>query len=82
MLWESNSTSQSKKYLRQALWQLQNALQEQSQSSGQALLLIEADWNQIYPQARISLDVATFEKAYEAARGLRGRELDAAQIHA
>jgi len=82
LLWKENSTSQSKKYLRQALWQLQNALQKQAQSNEQSLLLIEAEWIQINPQAHISLDVESFEKAYEAARGLRGRELNAPQLHA
>src|SRR5215213_10214574 len=44
MLWGESSTSQSKKYLRQALWQLQSALNSQTELNLACLLQVEPDW--------------------------------------
>jgi DNA-binding SARP family transcriptional activator len=77
LLWDSNSTSQSKKYLRQALWQLQSILQEISNSSDHPILLIEPEWIRVNPEAGLWIDVAEFEAAYKKAHGLQGWQLDA-----
>ena len=80
LLWGENTTSQSRKYLRQALWQLQAALSLQSESAGASLLLVEPDWVQLSPKADFWLDVAAFERAYDAARGVPAKELDPDQV--
>jgi len=82
MLWDSNTTSQSKKYLRQALWQLQTILQEDAHSSQPPLLLIEPEWMRVNPEAELWIDVAEFEQAYKKAHGLQGWQLDAETLQA
>lgn len=77
LLWGDSTTSQSKKYLRQALWQLQSALEPQSEAIDGRVLLVESDWVQLNPEADLWLDVAVFEQAFELARGVPGQRLDA-----
>ena len=72
MLWEASSTAQSKKYLRQAIWQLQQSL---STPDDEPLLLTEPGWIQISPEASYRLDVAEFEEAFELVRGVPGPQL-------
>jgi DNA-binding SARP family transcriptional activator len=74
LLWCDNPTAQSKKYLRQALWQLQSMLHTQSASGSDRLLIAETDWVQINPTIEFWLDVAVFEEAFELNQG---KELDA-----
>jgi DNA-binding SARP family transcriptional activator len=81
LLWDSSSTSQSKKYLRQALWQLQTSLQAETDSPDQPILLIEPDWIQVNPDADLWIDVIEFEAAYKKAHGLKGWQLDAEMLH-
>jgi DNA-binding SARP family transcriptional activator len=77
LLWDSTSTSQSKKYLRQALWQLQSTLQDDPNSSDPPILLIEPDWIRVNPDANLWIDVVEFEAAFKRAHGLQGWQLDA-----
>lgn len=75
LLWGESSTAQSKKYLRQALWQIHSAL---AAGAGEPQILrAEPEWVQLSPGADVWLDVAVFERAFEAARGVPGRDLDA-----
>ena len=65
LLWgDQCTTAQSKKYLRKALWQLQAAL------GGAGLLQIEPQWIELRPEGGLWLDVAVFEDAYAAVRGV------------
>jgi len=82
LLWDSNSTSQSKKYLRQALWQLQSILQDDSNSSDTPILLIEPEWIRVNSDADLWIDVVEFEAAYKKAHGLQGWQLDAETLQA
>jgi DNA-binding SARP family transcriptional activator len=82
LLWDSNSTSQSKKYLRQALWQLQNILQDDSNAPDHPILLIEPEWIRVNPEADLWIDVVEFEAAYKKAHGLQGWQLDAEALRA
>lgn len=74
LLWGDTSTEKSKKYLRQTLWQLQTALDEQP---GEGVLLVEAEWIQLNLRAECSFDVAAFEQGFALAQGALGKELDA-----
>jgi DNA-binding SARP family transcriptional activator len=80
LLWSDSPTVQARKYLRQALWQLQAALDAQPLSS--RLLLAEADWVQLTAGDELWLDVAIFEHAFALVRGVRGQELDAQRAQA
>ncbi len=72
-LWGDNSTSQSKKYLRQALWQLQSALDFDQNES---ILLLEREWVQLNPSVYLWLDTAEFERSIQDIQGIPGRELN------
>ena len=82
ILWDAQSTAQSKKYLRQALWQLHNAFQGLDNVSVEPILIVEAEWIQINPKAKFQLDADELETAFKSTQGLRGRELAASQIDA
>lgn len=68
LLWGDTSTEKSRKYLRQALWQLQTALDDE----GGGVLTVEHDWVQLNSQEGVWLDVAAFEQAFAAAEGSGG----------
>lgn len=85
LLWGNNPTAQSKKYLRQTLWQLQTSLstapeaptaQAHADCPDCSLLAVEPDWVAVNTQADMSLDLAAFENAFALVQGVRGRELD------
>ncbi len=73
LLWGETSTERSKKYLRQALWHLQNALS--GGPEGPHVLSVEHDWVQLNIQSEVWLDVAKFEKAYTLSQGVPGTKL-------
>jgi DNA-binding SARP family transcriptional activator len=79
LLWGNGSTAHSKKCLRNALWQLQTALEPYAEHTNGCLLLIEPDWIGLNPEADYRLDVAAFEQAYALVQEIPGRELDARQ---
>jgi DNA-binding SARP family transcriptional activator len=76
LLWNDCSTSQSKTYLRKALWQLQSSLDSQTRPSSEGMLLVEPDWVQLNATADLWLDVAMLEQAYGCVKGVSGAKLD------
>jgi len=65
LLWGDVPTEKSKKYLRQALWHLQAALDAQPRGEGEAALLsVEHNWVQLNTVGALWLDVAVFELAF------------------
>lgn len=76
LLWGNCSTTQSKGYLRKALWQLQTALDTQPELGNRGVLLIESDWIQLNPEADFWLDTAVFEQTFTLVQGVPGKELD------
>jgi DNA-binding SARP family transcriptional activator len=77
LLWGDNSTTQSKKYLRQALWQLQSALDPENTRKESPTLNVEPDWVSIDPNADIWIDVTIFEQAFLLTREVAGQALEA-----
>jgi DNA-binding SARP family transcriptional activator len=75
-LWGNSPTAQAKKYLRQALWQLQAAL-DLPPAAPERFLQVEVEWVQFHPVADLWLDVALFEQAYTRLHGVPGEQLDA-----
>ncbi len=69
-LWPESGTAQSKKYLRQALWNLR------SLGTGGRFLQAQAEWI-LVDLSRVWLDVAELEEAYEQVRLVPGEQLDA-----
>jgi DNA-binding SARP family transcriptional activator len=76
LLWGDLETAQSKKYLRQALWQLGSLLNPNGGSRSETILRVEPEWIDIDSEAKLWLDVAEFEEAVSLITGLAGRELD------
>lgn len=74
--WDAKSTTQSKKYLRQTLWQLQSMIAPQNGQDATPVLLLDPEWVHINPQANLWLDVAAFEQAYDQVRTVPGHHLD------
>ena len=75
-LWGNNPTPQAKKYLRQALWQLQTAL-DLPAAAPERFLQVEVEWVQLHPVGDLWLDVALFEQTYARVHGVPGAQLDA-----
>lgn len=76
LLWPDTTTAQSKKNLRQILWQLQSALGSQNEQLNDRILLVEPDWVQLNSQANYWLDVAVFEQTFNLIQKIPGQELD------
>jgi len=68
ILWGDNTASQSKKYLRQVLWQLQSACEGSLGEAHGRLLLISTDSIRINPEIDLWTDIATLEQAFACLR--------------
>lgn len=79
LLWENGSAAQSKKYLRQALWQIQSAFDGHLTGLRQGLLSADPAWVQFNPEIDYILDVAEFESAWESVSDIPGHLLTPAQ---
>ena len=71
LLWEDAPAEKAKKYLRQALWQLQTVLDAAAGDHSPALRA-EHDWVRIDSGAGLWLDVEVFERAFASAEGRAG----------
>lgn len=76
MLWGESTTAQSKKYLRQTLWSLQHALGSAAGTCGAGLLVADAEWVQVNPEADFRLDVSAFERLVALTRPRETAPLD------
>jgi DNA-binding SARP family transcriptional activator len=79
LLWGDISTDKSRKFLRQALWQLQTALKSRDAEAGYQILHVEDHWVQLNTRSEIWLDVAVLEDAFAALKDKPGRELSATE---
>lgn len=78
VLWGEVPTERSKKYLRQALWHLQAALEAQPRGERDgAVLSVEHNWVQLNTVSALWLDVAVFEQAFMRTHDSAGAELAA-----
>jgi DNA-binding SARP family transcriptional activator len=76
VLWGECTTTQSRAYLRKALWQLQSALLGRLEVAGMGLLRVENDWIQLNSGCSFWLDIAVFEGAFARVHGVPGEDLD------
>jgi len=76
VLWGDSPTAQSKKYLRQALWQLQTVLGLFERKQNSRLLVIDADWVNVNSDADYWFDVREFERSFGEAQGARGQQFE------
>lgn len=83
LLWGDCSTEKSKKYLRQALWHLQNVLETRAEgAAGDGVLMVENEWVQLNAGAHLRLDVAAFEQAFALVQGSLGCDMPARSVEA
>jgi DNA-binding SARP family transcriptional activator len=84
-LWPDSSDSVSRKYLRQAIWQLHSVIDALSlgeEPGRPTLLTLRPGWVRLNPQAGWWLDVAAFEQAYGLYRDTPGEDLTDTQARA
>lgn len=82
MFWGESSTAQSKKYLRQTLWQLQTMLNRLPTPLDPPLLQVDADWVRLNGHDQLWLDVACFEQSVEDCSQVAGSQLQPEQAQA
>ena len=83
VLWPDAPDAVSRKYLRQAIWQLHSTLADrQGQAESEALLILRPGWVRVNPEAPWWLDVDAFEKAHDTCRDASGDELTNPQAQA
>jgi DNA-binding SARP family transcriptional activator len=74
-LWRDSLGTQPRKYLRQALWHVQTALQ-----NGEARVLqLDNDWVQIPPDTSLWADAPAFEEPFNTTEGIAGELLEETQ---
>lgn len=78
-LWSFTDSPRTRKYLRQALWQLQGTFEDGPSGLDVPLLLVDVDWIQVNPEAPLLVDARQLEDTSEALRGIAGHEMDVAQ---
>ncbi len=71
-----SQTCQSKKYLRQTLWQLQTALTHENPCGAERILIVDNDWISINPQANLWLDFAVLEQSLALTNDTSGYDLE------
>jgi DNA-binding SARP family transcriptional activator len=74
--WPDVTPTQSKAYLRKALWQLQCAFNNNHLSNQtNPIVVVENEWIYLNPTANIWLDVSTLEHAFKKTEGISGEAL-------
>jgi DNA-binding SARP family transcriptional activator len=82
LLWTDVAPERLRKYLRQALWQLQGAVGGTAVANAPLVLRVESEWVQVDPDAGVWVDVAELDAAFSETRDVRGRDLEPAQAAA
>jgi DNA-binding SARP family transcriptional activator len=78
-LWGGDTPgSEPKKHLRQALWQLRQALRHTNQK--EPILLVDSEWLQVNRGAGVWADVWDFEQSLSDTRGISGEALSEGQV--
>lgn len=75
VLWGDSSGEQARKYLRQALWQLQASLKSIESLQSSIVISTDAEWVGISPGADVWTDVGQLEDAFRPVQGKPGHEL-------
>jgi DNA-binding SARP family transcriptional activator len=71
LLWEASSTAQSKKYLRQALWQIQVSCEGHLGKENGRLFIADPECVRMNPEVEVWVDVTTFDQTFSRLRAMR-----------
>jgi DNA-binding SARP family transcriptional activator len=74
LLWADISADRSKKYFRQALWQLQSTLNDTIKSTS-PLLLLDGNWVSLDLNPTLWLDISQISQTFEQVRDAAGQAL-------
>jgi DNA-binding SARP family transcriptional activator len=80
LFWGECATAQSRKYLRQALWQLQGILDSEPRVPSRRLLVVDGDTVGIDPHGGIWVDTEAFEQVFAECRSTLGNQLQERQF--
>lgn len=80
ILWGDFPTAHSKKYLRQALWQLNSVLESQLGPQSAKLLVVDAEWVSLQTATQVWLDAAELEDAFNSTQGCVVQDWDEFKI--
>ena len=75
LLWPAGESQNSRKYLRQALWQLHSGLVALGRSRAARLLRTETDWVELELDDRVQIDVVLFDRVFAATKRARADAL-------
>jgi DNA-binding SARP family transcriptional activator len=76
LLWGDGPATSLKKHMRQALWQLQAALESAGEPHSSRVLRVAPDWVQVNPDADLWIDVVAFEEWFAPWQEVPGQKLD------
>jgi DNA-binding SARP family transcriptional activator len=76
VFWGEHSTTDSKKYLRKALWQIQSELEQHLDPANSGLIQVEQNWIQFTGENIVWIDALVFEHSFQEIGGRQGEELD------
>lgn len=76
LLWADYTTAQSKKCLRQTLWQLQQDLHNLLPNAQNSPLQVDGEYLQLDPNVEMWLDVDLLERAFGSVRSVAGENMD------
>jgi DNA-binding SARP family transcriptional activator len=79
LLWEDAPPVQSRKYLRQAVWQIQAALQLDGEAGESHPLQVDPEWIQLNSCRQLEVDVVRFDEAAVRCHGIPGSRLSDAE---
>jgi DNA-binding SARP family transcriptional activator len=78
LFWGECTPEQTRKYLRQTLWQLQHALHELSGRDCRDVMRVDKGSVRLDIGSELWLDVSEFEQAFVPVKGIVGEQMDAA----
>jgi len=82
LFWGECTPEQTRKYLRQTLWQLQHALHELSGQDCPDVMQVDRGSVRLDTRSELWLDVSEFEQAFLPVKGIVGEQMDASYAEA
>lgn len=82
LLWGNYTTAQSRKYLRQAIWQINSQMQDQSNGKQVIPIVAEQEWVHLNHDLDLWVDVLAFEEICCSARDTPSHQLSSDSVEA
>ena len=82
VIWGEYPPTRARKYLRQAIWQIQQSIESQLGSNALKVVSVDTEWISIPLDADLWLDVDVFEQAFVSVQGVAGSKMSEEQAKA